>query len=242
VLAGAEQGFSQIIFHKPQLVAAAVYMTLIQSSLELAMLMRRPTVTAGGVLRSIFESYADLRALIIDLNYSRRMLATFYEQKLRLCQNMIENPDNPYHADLAGRLDPVAEIAKVAPLLEEQAKVGVRPLGNFDRLKAAGLEYEYRSLYWQLCLESHNSISAIEARHIEQTPRGVSLEFRKPNRPGELLKYYDSLVSVVIDSTQRIHQWSGSPISKDWQAWRDRLTAFRQRNHGSAMGSQESVF
>lgn len=234
VLADAERSFSHVAFHKPQLVAAAVYMTIIQSSIELATLMKQPTVTAGGVLRSIFESYADLCALITDLRYSRRMLATFYEQQVRLYQDMKNNPANPYHADLAAKLDPVAGHAKATQLLDEQVTAGFKPLTNFDRLKVAGFEYEYRSLYWQLCLESHNNISAIEARHIEQTPAGISLEFRKENRPGELLKYYDSLVSVVIDATHRIHQFTGSPVVGDWQAWRDRLTAFRQQVHGIA--------
>ena len=230
VLTDAETSFSHLIFYEPQLVTAAVYMTVIQSSMECAMLLKQPTVTAGGVLRSIFESYADLRALITDILYSKRMLATFHKEEARLYGDMNRDPANPYHADLARKLDPVVGYDRASKKLAELRAEGSLPLGSDDRLKAAGLEHEYRSLYWQLCLESHNNISAIERRHVEKTAQGISLEFRRDNRTGELLKYYDSLVSVVIDATQRIHQYTGSPAIAQWQAWRNRLTEFREKN------------
>jgi hypothetical protein len=208
----------------------AVYFTILQSAVELALLLQQPTVTAGGVLRGIVESYADLCALITTPHYAARMLATFYEQKCNLYRDMLRDPSNPCHADLARQHDPQTNLDECQRLLEEQKTRGFLPLSNYARLEQGGLKYEYRSLYWQLCLESHNSISAVEARHIEQTPNGIDVHLRKDNHTGELLKYYDSLTSIVIDASLRIHQFANSQDVPRWQRWNVRLIQFRQTN------------
>jgi hypothetical protein len=52
-------------------------MTIVQSAHECAGLLAQPTITAPGVARGIFESFADLRALNKGPSYARRLLATF---------------------------------------------------------------------------------------------------------------------------------------------------------------------
>jgi hypothetical protein len=81
------------------------YLTILQSTIGAKKLLRESTtITIGGVVRSILESYADLCALARDFLYARRMLATLYEQRLRLFQDMIASPFNRYHASLAQQL------------------------------------------------------------------------------------------------------------------------------------------
>jgi hypothetical protein len=61
------------------------------------------------------------------------------------------------------------------------------------RLEKAGLRQEYRSLYWQLCLDRHNSMAAIEARHVEKIGNVINFDLRRPNPPSELLKRVSEL-------------------------------------------------
>ena len=229
VLADAEQDVTHLGVSVDDAAAVAVYFTIVQSSFECALLLQQPTITVAAVLRGLMESYADLRALINVPHYDARMLATFYDQKCRLYRDMLKDPTNPYHADLSKKHDAQANLDDCQKLLDEQKARGNMPLSNFDRLEQAGLENEYRSIYWQLCLESHNNIAAVEARHIEKMPNGrIDLHLRRENRPAELLVAFDTLISLVIDSSVRIHELARSPQLARWQAWRDRLTKFRE--------------
>jgi hypothetical protein len=159
------------------------------------------TVTIGGTVRSILESYADLCALAKDPLYARRMLATLYKERLKLFQDMISRPANQYHASLAQQIDPAAELAEATRQLAKEKADGYEPLSNFDRLEVAGLSNEYRSLYWQLCLESHNNIATIEQRHIDVSKGDAVLVLERDNPPSTMLKYYDSLVSMLIEAS-----------------------------------------
>lgn len=228
VLADAEQDVTHLGVSVDDTATVAVYFTIVQSACECSLLLQQPTITVGGVMRSVFESYADLCAMITVPNYDFRMLATFYDQKCKLYRDMLRDPLNPYHADLAKQHDAQGNLDVCLRLLDEQTACGHKPLSNYERLEQAGLKNEYRSLYWQLCLESHNSISAVEARHVEKTATGIDLHLRRDNRPSELLKYFDSLTSIVIDASVRIHELAHSSQLARWQAWRDRLTKFRE--------------
>jgi hypothetical protein len=227
VLRDAFEDVECLTFTPERGVLAGVYFTIVHSGAECAGLLAQPTITAGGVLRGILESFADLCALVQSPDYVRRMLATFYDQRRALFADMLRDPTNPFHADLARRCDPVAELADVTRLLDIQRTAGFPPYTNFERLTSGDLRHEYRSLYWQLCLESHNSISAIEARHVEQTDEGVSLSLFNGNRPGELLKYYDSLTSIIIEASLKVHSLVSSQQVARWEAWQIALRRWR---------------
>jgi hypothetical protein len=212
------------------MVPGAVYMTIVQSTLECTDLLSKPTITAAGVVRSIFESFADLRALCKERSYGRRMLATFYEQKVKLMKDMVANPSNQYHSSLAEHIDPAKGLQEAQALLDAQKQAGFHQLSNAARLISAGLDNELKSIYWQLCLESHNNIAAIENRHIEDWPDGKhQLCVVKDNRPGELLKLYDTLVTVLIESTLSMHTLAESERVPNWQKWQAILGTFRTK-------------
>jgi hypothetical protein len=161
-------------------------------------------------------------------DYATPMLATFYEQKCSLYEDMLRDPGNIYHADLALHHDPQSNLDECQKLLDNLKTHGHQPLSNYDRMETAGLRQEYRSLYWQLCLDSHNSIAAIESRHVEKIGNVINFDLRRPNPPSQLLKYYDTLTSIVIDSTLKIHELTQSGDAARWFAWGGRLVAFRQ--------------
>jgi hypothetical protein len=227
VLRDAVEDIECLTFTPERGILAGVYFTIVHSGGECAALLAQPTITVGGVMRGILESFADLCALVQSPDYVRRMLATFYDRRRALFADMLRDPTNPFHADLARRCDPVAELADVTRLLDIQRSAGFRPYTNFERLTFGDLRHEYRSLYWQLCLESHNSISAIEARHVEQTDEGVSLNLFNGNRPGELLKYYDSLLSIIIEASLKVHSLVASTQDARWQVWQTELRGWR---------------
>lgn len=95
-----------------------------------------------------------------------------------------------------------AEINK----LKEQ---GHGPLDVSDRFSKAGLKNQYQSVYWVLCLHTHNNMSALEDRHIEKQGDAYKVVLFKEEDPKDLIRYFDTLSEVLIDSSTRIHRLLG---------------------------------
>jgi hypothetical protein len=125
-------------------------------------------------------------------------------------------------------------MAASAQQLDVERRAGFHPLSNFDRMAAADLKNEYRSLYWQVCMESHNSIASIEARHIMERNGRHALVLAQNNPPGTMLKYYDSLISMLIESSLLLHSRTNSQRATRWQTWQADLRQYRAANIPSA--------
>jgi hypothetical protein len=141
----------QLVFEKDDaqhLAAVTLYATILQGCHECLVLLREPSVTAvGGMLRSILESYADLRATIKDPQYVKRLVATFYREKLRLLGSMRRDPNNEFHADLAQHIDAEREAPKVRA---ELVAINAQPLENYERF-AAGDQQELTGFFTGNC-------------------------------------------------------------------------------------------
>jgi hypothetical protein len=234
VVADAIEGARILPMLKPHIIAEAVYLTIIQSATECTALLSQPTVTAGGVLRGILESYADLCSLVKSPAYGDRMLATLLKEKVRLADDMLKNPGNEFHADLAKQLDPATMRTKAKAELDELHDQGCYPLSNFQRLECAGLGDLYKSIYWQLCLDTHNSIQSVQARHLEQTEHGIGLTLFKENTRGEVLKFYDTLVAIVINASYQVHSLVNTGVAPKWEQWQVRLDEIRAKYQTAA--------
>jgi hypothetical protein len=182
----------------------------------------------GGMLRSIVESYADLCATINEKDYVKRLIATFYQEKLRLMRNMRRAPTNAFHEDLAKHFDTDAEQAKVSA---ELAALGVEPLKIHERFAAGGLQEIYESLYWQLCLQGHNNVSALQGRHIRGTSDEYQIVLLQNNRPSEFAMYFDVLSAVLTDCAIRVHGFLDTKVLPRYEKRVLALRAFRDAVH-----------
>jgi hypothetical protein len=203
-----------VVFRKQNgqhLILACLYSTIMQSSRECLLLMMQPTITLPSVLRSVVEAYADLRAMIIDVDHGQRIIATFEKEKRRHLRSMINSTDNPYHLDVAQHIDPRIELAKVDAELARLTALGHRPMDNKSRFEWAGLVAEYESYYWLLCLEGHNSVTALEARHVIRKENGdyELIATKDANSPEEICRWCDALSRILIDATMRLYGFLG---------------------------------
>jgi hypothetical protein len=233
LLKASEEDLPYLVFSKgnPQhLSIALLYCTIIQSCSECLVIMAQPTITVPGMLRSIFESFADLRAVIADPKYSDRMVATFYAEKVRHLEYMIEFPTNVYHADVAKNIDPASELVKVKQLLKAIEDSGSRALfGSKPRFVAAHLIEEYQTLYWQLCLDSHNNMGSLQGRHMEPDGNGdFELVLVKQNTAPDLARYYDGIIAVLSDSAVKVHRALNSSRAEKYASLGADLKSFRE--------------
>jgi hypothetical protein len=212
----------------PHVTAACIYATIVQSSRECFSLLSTPTVTVGGALRGIIESWSDLSAVIKDGKYVNRMLATFLAEKLRYMNSMIKSPHNPFFVEMSKHLDPEVEKAKVTVELAALEGSCYKRLSSAERLKAGDITDIYEGFYWQLCLHSHNNAGALEIRHILKTETGFEVMLCNPNSTIELVNYFDPLLVILIDSTIKIHSYLNTGIAPQFEQRRTEFDAFRK--------------
>ena len=210
-----------------QFIAALIYATIVQSTGECLVLLATPTITAAGVLRSILESFADLCAIAMDPQYGQRMLATFAYRKQKHFENMIAEPANAFHSSLAPHIDPPTRLIEVKAELKKLKDAGYERLEPWQRFKAAGLVELYQGLYWQLSLKSHNTIAALEMRHVVNQGSDYSLTPCQANGVMELVTYFDPLVTILLDSSLKIHNLLSSDKASKYVETMDQYRAFR---------------
>ncbi|HZT04578.1 MAG TPA: DUF5677 domain-containing protein [Steroidobacteraceae bacterium] len=187
--------------------AMCIYATILQSIGECHRLMDRSTVTVPGIMRSVLESYADLSAVIANPEYPKKMLATLYEEQRKHLQDVIKEPQNPFHAQLAAKIDPRAELSKVTSSLDHLRQEGHVPLRIKDRLDAAGLANIYRTVYWELCLHDHNNLAVLESRHIRRTGETqFEIDVFAENSAHQIGTSYDTLTGILADASHRLYR------------------------------------
>lgn len=191
--------------HPQHLAAICLYSTIFQSATECHRLLAGPTVTVPGIMRSILESYADLCAVIRDVGHAKNMLATLHEEQRKHLEDMIRSPANPFHADVARHIDPGTKLVEIQADLDGLRSAGHYPLTVFDRFAAADLGDLYRTIYWQLGLEAHNNIVALERRHIRREGDQFEIDIFSENTSSQLVMYYDSLTAIFIDSSRKLY-------------------------------------
>lgn len=193
--------------HSLQLTVICVYCTIIELAHgEQALIEKGQTVALPVILRSIFEAYADLLSLIEDPDYEKSMYATFLHEKVRFLKNVLRNPSNPFFTGIRAGIDVNGEIERLGLEIAEFEKQGRRPLSNFSRFDSAEMGHEYQSIYWLLCLDGHNNLSALNDRHIEGGLEDFNVVLFKGLSAADLIRNFDALLAVLIDSGVRVHE------------------------------------
>lgn len=193
--------------HDPQhFIAICLYGTILQSASDCYRLMQEPTVLVASALRGILESYVDLVAVIRDRDHAKRMLATFHDEQRKHLEDMIRAPDNPFHVDVASHLDPAQKLGEIGSELQSLKEQGHHPLSVYDRFAKAGLVELYRTVYWQLCLQAHNNIIALEHRHIRRVGNDFEIDVFSDNGNDEICMYCDTLCGILVQSTRKLYQ------------------------------------
>jgi hypothetical protein len=178
-------------------------------------------------------------AAIDDSGYVENMLATFYAQSLSLLNNMIRAPTNLFHGDLAKKLDMDGLKTNMIKALAFHAGHNRKPLKTYERFKRAGLQDIYESLYWNLCLSGHNTVSAFERRHVIRNGSDIQVVPVKPNSTVELAMYCDALTLVLIDCAFRVHKFLDTNLAANYEKRMSELKAFRTAVHAAAPPDQD---
>jgi Family of unknown function (DUF5677) len=214
------------------LAVACMYASVVQTVRECQRLLSEPSISAPTILRSLMECHADLLATINDKHHVDRLLATFYFEKLRHVNSMLQHPANPFHADMARYIDPNAEKSQITADLAKIESHGYKRLRMEDRFSAAGLLDVYQSAYWQLCLYGHNTVPVLEERHMvkgQDNPELLELVLYKENSPSELARRLDMLSGLLLNCGFKVHTFLNTNSADTYQQRISRLGELRTK-------------
>lgn len=88
-------------------------------------------------------------------------------------------------------------------------------------------------MYWLLCLHGHNNLSALEDRHIEKQDGDYNVTLFKEEDPEDFVRYLDTLIATLIDSTERIHKLLGTTTTLRYQQHQGAFDEVRKIYSGS---------
>jgi hypothetical protein len=153
-----------------QLFAVCLFARLVELASACKALLEKGTLVGIPVLlRSMFEADIDLRNMIKTPGYSKRMYASFLEQKLRLTREAASAKPNPFLAAVRAQRKPAEDLRDTQKELDELRAGGNGPIDIRCRAEFAGVLDAYLSVYNMLCLDTHNNIRSLEDWHIEAT-------------------------------------------------------------------------
>lgn len=163
------------------------------------------TTSVPILLRTLLEAFASLRCCCIDPEHFKVMGAGFLVQKRRLLKSALENPDNPYLKPLARASDLEKDIAEIERQTAELEEKGTKAINIYQEFKKGDLLAEYHSLYWILCMQAHNNVSALEDRHLEKDGETYEVTMYKEENPADTVRNVDSMCGLLMDASARVH-------------------------------------
>lgn len=212
-----------------QVTAVCIYGSIMEMAYScIALLEKKEMTPIPIILRALLEAYADLRASIDDPGYYKNIYASFLDEKLRFIKTFEKNPTNQYLQGAHGEIDIQAETNALKNEIQTYQSENRPPLKTWERFKHGKLIDEYQSMYWLLCLHSHNNLSALEDRHIEKSDNDYNVVLFKEENPEDLQRYLDTVISIVVEGSVAIHTFLHTSITSRYEGHQKKLAELRK--------------
>lgn len=176
-----------------------------------------------AIFRSFLEAYVDLKALAKDDAYLHHMYASYHREWLRVLREANTN-SNQYLVGIRAHIAFFETQQDHAGKLERLKANKFIPLTAEQRFERAGMLNEYRSIYNFLCRETHNNISALMSRHMEQDGDGIAFVLNKGEDSHALP---DSFAVLLIAAGVLVHDWAETGLSTQFVPLSDQLDEIR---------------
>ena len=216
--------------HDPhQLYAVCLYARMLELGAG-ALSLLRSGVPAGipVLVRTLLEAYADLRCLLTSRSHLETLVANNLKERVRVLKAALRDRDpNPILQAIASYPDSRVVLSDFQRQLAALKEKGSLPLRAEQTFQRAGLTHEYEAIYWSLCLDSHNNLSALEKQHLRSRAIDGDLEVVMLQR-SDLAPYapsIDLLLSGCINAHERLREFLGAPVD---QAFLDVVHLFRE--------------
>jgi len=227
-----------------QLYSICLYCTVLSLAQSCKLLIENRTFIALPILlRSLMEAHADLLNVMKNPAYPVKIMYLSYLcEKKRLLENVKNNPDSPFFKFVvsSGADEKLKEVEKEIDSVKGRCKKN-KNLSTWKRFSKADLKNKFQSVYWRLCLETHNNIYALEKRHIKKTDGSYEVFLEKDESLDNWLRYIDGLIGILIDSSLQIHSFLETTAEGHLNELKVRHDELRKRYPKSETGTAWQV-
>jgi Family of unknown function (DUF5677) len=207
----------------------ALYCSIIELSSSVILLIdNRGSSAIPIVFRSLLEAYVDFKNLMKDSSYNQFMQAAYLSEWCKILKEASKKA-NRFLGKLASDVGLGNVAAGQLEALKDLETRGFKPLNHFERFKRAGMEDEYRSIYNQVCSQSHNNLRALIDRHIDMNEDDFHVILFKEKKPSELSSYVLSTSEILIGASQEIHGLYGIKKSQPFSELDKQLQEIRMQ-------------
>lgn len=223
----------KLVFNKEyqqHLYLVSLYCRIIELSHSCTILMREKIISGVPIiLRTILETFADLKNLSADESYINFMQASYLKEWLRIFKEA-KDSDNPY----LGKISQIENLKQVyaehETKLQKLKKKRYAPLRHDKRFNKAGMANEYRSVYNFLCSHSHSNIRSLYDRYTHITGDDFMVICYKDPKLHDITLYSITLCDILIDAAFIIHKFFNSglhskveAINAEWEELKSKL-------------------
>jgi hypothetical protein len=213
--------------YQRHLYLVSLYGRIIELTHSCIILMKEKIISGVPIiLRTLLETFADLRSLSDDENYVNFMQASYLKEWLRVFQEA-KDGDNPYLGKIS-QIENLKQIyAEHEAKLQELERKGYAPLSHYNRFDKAEMKNEYRSIYNFLCSHTHSNIRSLYDRYTHITGDDFTVVFYKDPDPHDITLYSTTLCDLLISASLIIQRFFGSGflskvehINAEWEEFK----------------------
>jgi len=190
--------------HKLHAATVSYYSSIVElSGACCALLGGNHAVAFPIVLRAFFEAHVDLMNLIRDPKYGYTLEIDFFTSRQRLLK-LAKEGKIAYLAEITSKDDLDERLTATAKKLQEVKQKG-KQLNISEKFAAADMGDEYSTLYAWLCSHSHNNLSAMTSRHVEEGEDGAEMVMYKEIDLEEYGIWIGVACELLLRSMEKIH-------------------------------------
>jgi len=219
--------YSKDISH--HLICISLYCTIYENSTACLFLLKKRVYNSIPILlRNILEAHVDLINLSNDEDYVYFMSSAYLEQRnkiLRLAKTT--DNENKYLTGLKSMSDINEKYQESVNEYNDLVRRDYSPLNISEKFNRANLQELYFSIYRLLCQESHNNLSSLSSRHLDEKSNEIIL-FNLWDED-RLLPYIDSLNGILIISFQSLLKAFNKEEDKHFIKAKELLKEFREK-------------
>lgn len=217
--------------YQRHLYLISLYCRVIELTHSCTILMKEKIISGVPIiLRTVLETFADLKNLSADENYVNFMQASCLEEWLRLFKEA-KDGDNPY----LGKISQIGNLKQVYTELKKLKENHYAPLSHYKRFEKAGMVDEYRSIYNSLCSHSHSNVRSLYDRYTHITGDDFMVICYKEPKPHDITLYSTTLCDILIDAAFIIHKFFNSGLNSEVVSINAEWEELKSRGLGSAL-------
>lgn len=221
-------GYSrELTFYKENrqhLYLILLYLRVVELTQSCRILMEEKIISAVPILlRTVLETFADLKNLSDDKNYANFMEASNLHEWLRVFKEA-ESGDNPYLKSISHMEYFKQAYTQYEAELQKLKNENYAPLKNFERFRKAKMVDEYYSVYNSICCDSHSNIRSLSGSYTNITGDDFKVIYYKDPEPNDIIRNSTILCDILVDASLIIHEFFKSgldlkvkSINSEWE-------------------------